>query len=168
MTENVAWRSSPPPEGPYEETKLSQAVTEILNEARTVVPGVQAFIGFQLVAVFNTSFWERLTDAERGLHVGAILLDILALVLLSTPPLYHRQRESGYDSAGLVKLASRLLTASTYPLIAAIAVDLYIIGRLVGGGAAAGLVAAAAVLVPAVLLWHVMPRSDRLRAWLRR
>jgi hypothetical protein len=143
-------------------------VTEILNEARTIVPGMQAFIGFQLVAVFNAAFWERLSDVERGVHVIAILLNILAMVLLITPPLYHRQRESGYDSAGLVRLASRLLTASTYPLIAAIALDLYLIGRLVGGSVAAGIVTMAAVLLPAVLLWHVMPRSDALREWLRR
>jgi hypothetical protein len=162
------WRSAPPPDGPYEATKLSTAVTEILNEARTVVPGMQAFIGFQLVAVFNASFWERLTDIERGIHVVAILLNIVAMVLLITPPLYHRQRESGYDSAGLVKLASKLLTLSTYPLIAAVALDLYLIGRLVGGSLAAGLATATVVLLPAVLLWHVMPRNDALREWLRR
>lgn len=162
------WRSAPPPEGPYKETDLSAAVTQVLNEARTILPGVQAFIGFQLVAVFNAGFWEKTTEAERGLHLAAILLNIVAMILLITPPLYHRERESGYDSAGFVKLATRLVTTSTYPLIAAMAVDLYIIGRLIGGSSTSGILTTLAVLLPGIALWHVMPWNDALVRWLRR
>jgi hypothetical protein len=146
---------------------MSTAVSEILDEARTILPGVQAFIGFQLIAVFNTTFWERLAEGERAVHLVAILCNVVAMVLLMTPPLYHRQHESGYDSAGMVRLASRLLTASSYPLIAAVALDLYLIGRLVGGSAVAGAVAAAIALVLAATLWYAMPRSAALRERLR-
>lgn len=161
------WRASPPPRGPYEETELSTAVSEILDEARTILPGVQAFIGFQLVAVFNTTFWEKLSDAERMLHLVAILLNVVAMVLLMAPSLYHRQRESGYDSAGMVRLASRLLMASGLPLIGAVVIDLYLIGRLIGGAPIVGFVAAAIALVLTALLWYAMPRSSAMRERLR-
>ena len=161
------WRSSPPPVGPYEESDLSGAVKEMLEEARTIMPGIQAFIGFQLVAVFNTAFWERLTEGERAAHLVGILLNVVAIALVMTPPLFHRQRESGYDSAGMVRLATKVLTASSYPLIAAVALDMYVIGRLIGGSVAMGVVAAAVSLVPAVAFWYVMPHNRGLRERLR-
>ena len=161
------WRSEPTPSGPFEETTLSSAVSEILTEARTVIPGVQAFIGFQLVAVFNGAFWEKLQEQERFMHLGAILLNVFAMVLLITPAVFHRERESGYDSAGLVKLASRMLMASTFPLILAIALDLYLIGRVIGDSVGAGLVATLFVLAPATFFWHIVPRVKTLGDWLR-
>src|SRR5438552_700853 len=44
--------SMPVQEELEEKESLSQAVSHILEEARTVVPGIQALLGFQLVAVF--------------------------------------------------------------------------------------------------------------------
>ena len=117
MNEQYRMRTEPAPSGPQEEARLADAVRDVLEEGRTILPGVQAFIGFQLVVVFNTPFWERLVTPERWLHLAAILLNVVAIVFLLTPTVYHRQRESGYHSEGFVKLASKMLSASTIPLV---------------------------------------------------
>ena len=38
----------------------SEEASYLLDECRMVLPGIQALFGFQLVAVFNRTFWERL------------------------------------------------------------------------------------------------------------
>ena len=47
-------------EGKAEQVPLSQTVTFILEECRMVLPGIQALFGFQLIAVFNSTFAESL------------------------------------------------------------------------------------------------------------
>ncbi|MDQ2943358.1 MAG: hypothetical protein M3R21_06785 [Candidatus Dormibacteraeota bacterium] len=43
--------------------------THLLNEGRMVLPGIQALFGFQLIAVFNQTFSQRLSPAEQYLHL---------------------------------------------------------------------------------------------------
>ena len=69
---------------------MSEAVKNLLEEVRTVLPGVQALFGFQLVAVFNQRFTD-LTSMEQGLHLTALCLVALAAGLLMTPAALHRQ-----------------------------------------------------------------------------
>jgi hypothetical protein len=63
---------------------LEEEATHATDEARMVLPGVQAVLGFQLVALFNQRF-ELLSPAEQVLHLAAFLLVALAMGLLMTP-----------------------------------------------------------------------------------
>jgi hypothetical protein len=45
---------------PIEHLPLSKAAQLLLEECRMVLPGIQALFGFQLIAVFNARFAERL------------------------------------------------------------------------------------------------------------
>ena len=65
-----------------------------------VLPGIQAFFGFQLIAVFNTGF-QDLTHTEQVLHLIALLLLAVSIALIMTPAAYHR--------------VSRVLTATNSP-----------------------------------------------------
>lgn len=44
-----------------EKISLSEAVTHLLEECRMVLPGIQALFGFQLIVVFNPTFYEKLS-----------------------------------------------------------------------------------------------------------
>jgi Family of unknown function (DUF6328) len=55
-----------------EELPLSRAAEYLLEECRMVLPGIQALFGFQLIAVFNQGFGEKLTIGEERLHLVAI------------------------------------------------------------------------------------------------
>jgi hypothetical protein len=67
---------------------------EAIEEARMVLPGIQALFGFQLIAVFNERFKE-LTENERLIHFSATVLVTIAIALIMTPAAYlhllHKQ-----------------------------------------------------------------------------
>jgi hypothetical protein len=48
-----------------EDLHLSQAVTQLLEECRMVLPLLQALFGFQLITVFNSAFDDRLNAINR-------------------------------------------------------------------------------------------------------
>ena len=88
---------------------LEEEATHVTDEARMVLPGVQAVLGFQLIAVFNQRFQE-FSGGEQLLHLAAFLLMALAMGLVMTPAAYHRQVERGRVSRRFVDLSSSLLT----------------------------------------------------------
>jgi hypothetical protein len=146
-----------------EHLSLDDASTHVLDEARMVLPGIQALFGFQLIAVFNQGFREQLTAGEQRLHLGAITLVVLAVALVMTPAALHRQLLPWSVSKRFISLSSRFLLCSMVPLALGIAVDLYLVGRIILGspGLAAGL--AGVVLVMILGLWFGLPRYLRRR-----
>src|SRR5689334_6055807 len=106
---------------------LSDVVTHLLEECRMVLPGIQALFGFQLIAVFNQGFWERLEPYEQRLHLFAVVLVAVAVALVMTPAAYHRQLKHQALSQRFVVLSSRFLLWSMFPLMTAICLDWYVI-----------------------------------------
>lgn len=74
-----------------EDLPLSTAVTHLLEECRMILPGLQALLGFQLVAVFSAQFETHLSHTEQQLHLLALILLAIAGALVMTPAAYHRQ-----------------------------------------------------------------------------
>ena len=72
--------------------KADKIGREAIEEARMVLPGMQALFGFQLIAVFNERFKE-LTENERFIHFNATVLVTIAIALIMTPAAYHRLAE---------------------------------------------------------------------------
>lgn len=146
---------------PQRETlPLSKAAQYLLEECRTVLPGIQALFGFQLIAVFNQGFSQKLTVAEQRLHLLAILLLALAIALIMAPAAYHRQSGPQEVTSTFVRLASRLLLASMVPLAISICIDFYLVGHIIYPGAIM-FVLAAALFVTIAVLWFVLPRAIR-------
>ena len=50
-----------------EKTPLNERITQMLTEARVVLPGVQALLGFQLTSVISQSF-EKLPASSKLVH----------------------------------------------------------------------------------------------------
>src|SRR6266540_4381422 len=100
-----------------EELPLSKAAENLLQECRILLPGLQALFGFQLIAVFQPTFEQKLSPAEQQLHLLALGLGALATAVIITPAAYHRQTGSCEATAGFVTVSSRLLMASM-PLLA--------------------------------------------------
>jgi hypothetical protein len=153
-----------PPAGPRterEELSLNDAASHLLEECRTVVPGMQALFGFQLIAVFNSSFRELLSPAERILHLAAIVLVTIAIVLVMAPAALHRQTEPMAVSRRFITISSRLLMASMAPLTVGFCLDVYVVSRLVVETRAVAAIIAAGVLAVFILFWVVLPRLAR-------
>ncbi len=145
-----------------EQLSLSQATEYLLQECRTVLPGIQALFGFQLVAVFNNGFSEALSAGQQRLHLFAISVVAIAVAIIMTPAAYHRQTGLYEVSDHFVRLSTRLILWSMLPLAVGICVDFYLIAALILGGSAAPL-AAAALFAVFVLFWFVLPRARGLR-----
>ena len=147
-----------------EELSLNDAATHVLEECRTVVPGMQALFGFQLIAVFSASFKQDLSQAERMIHLAAILLVTLAIALVMAPAALHRQSEPMSVSQRFIDSSSRLLMASMVPLAAGICLDVYVIARVILGTVAGAATIAALLLVVFIVFWRVIPQVAR-RGW---
>jgi len=157
----------PPATGPKEREPLTESVTHTVEEARMLIPGVTAFLGFQLVAVFNNAFSEKLTHDEQMVHVGAMFVTLVALLLLLTPAAYHRQAESGWVSQGFVNLSSRLITGATPLFALGMTLDFYLLVRAVSQNTTLALLIALVILAITVVLWYGLPRFSPLARLLR-
>jgi Family of unknown function (DUF6328) len=142
-----------------EDLPLSKAVGFLLEECRMVLPGIQALFGFQLIAVFNSSFFERLSPAEQALHLVALSLTAIAIAFVMTPAAFHRQTTPKEVSEQFIRLASRLLLWGMLPLLIAICLDFYLVARIIIGTLVASLLTIAIGALFAGL-WFVLPRLN--------
>ena len=139
----------------------------MLEECRTVVPGMQALFGFQLIAVFSARFKEDLSQAERVLHLAALLLVAISIALVMAPAALHRQSEPMSVSRGFIATSSRLLMASMVPLAAGICLDVYVIARVTLGTNIGAAIVAVLLLGVFLVFWRVIPQRAR-RRWVSR
>jgi len=147
-----------------QELSLNDAATHVLEECRTVVPGMQALFGFQLIAVFSTVFREQLSSGERMLHLAAIVLVTIAIVLVMAPAALHRQTEPRAVSERFITISSRLLMASMAPLAIGICLDVYVVARVIVGSARIAAMIAASLLGVFLAFWLLLPRAVRRRS----
>jgi hypothetical protein len=157
----------PPGPGPVEREPLSESVSHTVEEARMLIPGVTAFLGFQLIAVFNSGFSQQLSHDEQMLHVAAMLLTLVALLMLLAPAAYHRQAESGWVSQGFVNLSSRLITGATPLFALGMTIDFYLLARAVSEDTSLALALALLILAITILLWYAIPHVEPLARILR-
>ena len=141
---------------------LSEATEHLLEESRMVLPGMQALFGFQLIAVFNPTFSEKLEPVHQRLHLASIALVVLAVAIIMTPAAYHRQTSPRAVSAHFIALSTRLLLVSMAPLALAICLDFYVVAWLIAGNTTAA-VLAAGLFGAFSCLWLVLPRARRAR-----
>ncbi len=151
----------PAGKGETEEIKLEAAASHIIEECRMVLPGIQALFGFQLIAVFNQGFGEKLSHGNQLVHTGALVLTVLATVLVMTPAALQRHAEPREVSERFVWLASNLLLAAMYPLAVAVALDVYVVVGIVTRSDTVGGVLALVLLVVFLVFWTFIPRREK-------
>jgi Family of unknown function (DUF6328) len=143
-----------------EDESLQQQAQQTIEEARMVLPGIQALFGFQLIAIFNNRF-QDLTLYEQYLHFSSLLMVALAIALIMTPAAYHRIVEHGTVSHFFIHLASRLIASAMIPLMFAIALEVLLLGRLILGRGWASLAAAGGTLAIFGFFWFLYPLFKR-------
>ena len=141
-----------------EALSLDDAASHLLEECRTIVPGVQAVFGFQLIAVFNQGFGEKLSVGEQRLHLAAIALVVVAMALVMAPAALHRQAEPRSVSDRFLVAASRMLLWSLAPLALGLCLDVYLVARVVLGAGTIAAALAAVLLAVLGTFWYALPR----------
>ena len=148
--------------GTEERVPLKDAASYLLDECRMVLPGIQALFGFQLIAVFSPGFEKKLAHGQQLAHLGAIGLVAVAVALIMTPAALHRQAGSRQVTGTFIRLSTRLLLWSMFPLAVSICVEFYLIGRVITSRPIVGLLAGGLASV-FILLWLVLPRARSLQ-----
>jgi Family of unknown function (DUF6328) len=107
-------------------TPLTTKIEQILTEARVIIPGGQALLGFQFVCTFTRSFKE-LPLSVQYVHAAGLCAVALAVLLLMTPAALHRIAFHGEDDASFFRIGSALVIAASIPLAAGIAFDVAVV-----------------------------------------
>jgi hypothetical protein len=144
-----------------QQLSLDASLRHILEECRMVLPGIQALFGFQLIAVFNDGFTEKLSLTEQYIHYASILLTVIAVALVMTPAALHLQVDPRAVTERFIRSSSILLLLSIIPLAIGICLEIYLIGRIISRGFWLGFIAAIGCMLMFVLLWLVVPQANR-------
>jgi len=139
-----------------ESETLKEESGHIIEEARMILPGIQALFGFQMVAVFNQRFVE-LPSIGTHAHLIAVVLIALAIALIMAPASYHRLAEPGQSSRRLISITSGLICAAMIPLMLGLTFDLFVVFLLVTKNDRVSAIIASTVLVVIFSLWFVLP-----------
>lgn len=137
-------------------TPLQVKIDQMLTEARIVIPGAQALLGFQLLVILNTVF-PALPKASQFVHGIALGCIALALLLLIAPAAFHRLAFQGADTAPVFRVGSRFITAALLPLALGISGDIYVALARIAGSSSVGIAGAVFALLLFLAFWYVQP-----------
>jgi hypothetical protein len=122
-----------------QKTDLTTRVKQVLIECRVVLPGAQALLGFQLIIMWMTVFYQ-IPQVWKLLHLASLVAVAVATILLITPAAYHRIVEQGEDTEMLHHITARLLLGAMVFLALGICGDFYVVCRMTGIGMVASTV----------------------------
>ncbi len=91
-----------------EEDHTDRQMTELLQELRIALPGVQILFAFLLTVPFAQGF-ARVTAFQRNLFFAVLLATTASTACFIAPTATHRLRFHGRDRAYIVESSNRLL-----------------------------------------------------------
>lgn len=139
-----------------QQKQLDYQVRHVLTEARMILPGAQALLGFQFVTFVLTDF-DKLPQSSRQVHLASLLMMGISTILLMTPAAFHRLAEHGRNTESFTRFASHILIAALVPLALGICGDLFVIVRKTTHSAVIGIAVTLAILVFSYALWFAYP-----------
>jgi hypothetical protein len=109
-----------------EKTPTAAKIDYVLTEARVVLPGAQALLGFQFAIVLTTGFTE-LPSSAKALHGAALIFVAVSTMLLMAPAAYHRIVYNGGEVLEFYRVASRFVLLATVFLAIGLAADIQVV-----------------------------------------
>jgi hypothetical protein len=128
-----------PQPGESHKERVDRELRELLDEIRTILPGVEILFGFLIILPFE--FREDLAGLERGLYLGAFLTVSTGLALLLAPPITHRIRFRELDKERWLHRSNRLSIGATVLVSIGIALTVYLVVENIVGGVIAATIA---------------------------
>jgi Family of unknown function (DUF6328) len=129
------------------QAEIRDKIRHVLTEARVVLPGAQALLGFQFATVFTEAF-DQLSPALKWVHFASLGCIALVIILLITPAAWHRIVERGEHNERFHRFASAMIVAALVPLALGLTGDFYVVAHKIthAPALAAGMAAAVGVL----------------------
>jgi hypothetical protein len=146
-----------------EEERLDRNLSEMLQELRVALPGVQVLFAFLLAVPFQQNFTE-ITGFQEKVYFATLLLTAASAVLLISPSAYHRMTFRMQQKDDLVFLANKLSIAGLTLLALAMTGAIMLITDVLFGPVATVITSVLALAMFA-LFWAGLPlqRRGRLR-----
>jgi hypothetical protein len=132
---------------------LDRELSELLQELRVMLPGVQVLLAFLLTVPFTQRF-VTLSGGERGVYFAAVALTSVAIVLLMTPGVQHRMRFREHDKEALLEVSNRLLIVASVLIGAAISSVVFLLSVSLPGGRMSR---DAALILVITVFWYLAP-----------
>jgi len=143
-----------------EAERLDRNLSELLQELRVALPGVQVLFAFLLAVPFQQNF-TQITPFQEKTYFATLLLTALSAALLISPSAYHRMTFRMQQKDELVFLANKLAIAGLGCLALAMTGAIMLITDVLFAAVTTAVFSAGALAV-FVLLWYAMPLRRRL------
>jgi hypothetical protein len=144
-----------------EQEKLNTEMRDIIEEARVILPGVQALFGFQTIAVFNDRFGNLETYA-KACHVLGLGMVVITIAMIMTPAIYYRAC-AGHATRHMTKVSSVMIRGGLVPLAVGLSLEMFTVLFMASSSLALSIFAAGATFLLFAALWYAVPVLGRKR-----
>jgi phage shock protein PspC (stress-responsive transcriptional regulator) len=138
--------------------KIDEEMRNLIEEARVILPGLQALFGFQTIAVFNDRF-EGLAAYAKVCHLLGLAMVIISVAMTMTPATYYRAR-NGNATPVMARISSFMIRGAMAPLAVGLGLDMFTVIDVATGLLVVSIGAGAATFVLLAYLWFVLPRRE--------
>lgn len=144
-----------------ESERLDRNLSELLQELRVALPGVQVLFAFLLAVPFQQNF-TKINGFEKGVYFFTLLCTALSAILLIAPSPYHRVTFRLQQKRELIHFANRLTIAGLTFLALAMTGAIVLITDVLFSSGAVTAIAGIGAAIAFALLWYVLPLRRRL------
>jgi hypothetical protein len=141
------------------EERADRNLSDLLQELRVALPGVQVLFAFLLVVPFSQGF-EKVTDFQRDVYFATLLSTALASAFLIAPAIHHRIEFRKQDKERIVVVSNRLAIVGLTLLAVAMCLTMLLITDVLFSTATT-VVATGVLALAFVLLWYAIPLRRR-------
>jgi hypothetical protein len=108
------------------ETSVHDKIRHVLTEARVILPGNQALLGFQFAVTLQQAF-QDLPFTLKLVHFISLSLIAISTILLLSPAAYHRIVEQGEETEGFYRVANKFVISALPPMALGICGDFLVV-----------------------------------------
>jgi len=142
-----------------EEERADRNLSDLLQELRVALPGVQVLFAFLLTVPFSQRF-DQLTGFEEKLYFGVLISVALSTVLLTAPTVGHRILFRRQQKEYLVTVANNLALVGLLLLALSISGAIALISSFLFGTVTA-IISTAVLVVAFAGFWYLGPIMRR-------
>jgi hypothetical protein len=99
-------RAEEPDRTDEDQERLNRQLTELLNELRVAMPGVQVLFAFLLAVPFQQRF-EMVNAFQRDVYLVTLLAAATATAFLVAPSAYHRIAFQEHEKERIIQIGTR-------------------------------------------------------------
>ena len=147
-------------QGESPKQRADRELSELLQELRVALPGVQVLFAFLLAVPFSRGYL-RVTQFEKVTFFVSLIATALSSALLIAVPSFHRLRFRAENKGHIVQLGNKLAISGFFFLAVAMIAALIVVTAFLFGKTA-GIATGASIGAVFAALWYGLA----FRAWL--